>query len=57
MKVITSGFIGTEGSGIIVATGKGVDEELVGKRVSYLGHAYSLYKTIDFNRVILLDND
>jgi len=55
-KFITSGLMGTEGSGIIIEVGDGVDKGLIGKKVSYFGQAYSLYKAVDLNRVIILDD-
>ncbi len=56
MKVIKSEFLGTEGSGIIVEVGHGVDRALIGRKVAYLFQAYSVYKAVHLDKVLILDS-
>jgi len=49
-------FLGIEGSGTIIQVGNGVDKGLIGKKVSYQGNAYSLYKAVNIDKCIILDD-
>ena len=48
--------MGSDGSGIIVSVGDGVDPSLVGRKVSFCGEAWGQYRVSTTDLLLFLDN-
>lgn len=48
--------LGSDGSGVIVEAGSGVDQALVGKKVAFLSEAWGQYKLSSPHSLIILDD-
>jgi len=48
--------LGSEGSGVIVEVGEGVDANLVGKKASFLLGAWTTHAVVPINLTIILDD-
>ena len=52
----TEGFVlGSDGSGTIAAVGEGLEPSIIGKKVAFLGEAWSQYKVTDTKNLVWLD--
>jgi NADPH:quinone reductase-like Zn-dependent oxidoreductase len=49
-------LLGSEGSGIILEVGNGVDKALIGKKVCYFSNTYCVYKAVDLSKCQILDD-
>lgn len=48
--------LGSDGSGVIVDVGDAVSKDHIGRKVAFLGYAWSEYRLSDLSNVILLDD-
>jgi NADPH:quinone reductase-like Zn-dependent oxidoreductase len=55
--IYTPDQLGSDGSGVVVEVGEGVDQSLVGKKVSFVYNAWSRYTVKEASLLIIFDDD